>query len=113
MLNLNPDDLTKAWKDGTLERNTIYDYLAQNLSVLSHMVPRELEHVADLCFSLYEWSAKGGHLGDFLTAVVKNDLKEAVGRADNVNQKQLWVYPTFIYNCAPAGWKDGKNEKDS
>jgi len=40
--------------------------------------------------------------GDFLQAVLANDLKDAVGRADNTNINILHVYVTFLYNEAPA-----------
>jgi hypothetical protein len=40
--------------------------------------------------------------GDFLTAVIKNDLKEAVGRADAVNLPLLPVYVRWFYNVAPG-----------
>jgi hypothetical protein len=40
--------------------------------------------------------------GHFLTAVLRNDLKEAVARADPVNQALLPVYVQWLYNRAPA-----------
>jgi len=48
--------------------------------------------------------------GDFLTAVISNDLKEAVGRADDENMRNLPAYVAFFYNHAPAScW--GSKEK--
>ena len=41
--------------------------------------------------------------GDFLTAVIDNDLKEAIGRADGTNQHLLWNYVNWFYNHAPSG----------
>lgn len=110
---LHAEDLTKAWADGTLEHNTIRNYLTLNLDALKYMSVSELDHVADLCYGLYEWSTKERPCGGFLTAVIKNDLDRAVHAADDTNMKQLWIYPAFIYNCAPQGWKDQKNEKAS
>jgi hypothetical protein len=40
--------------------------------------------------------------GNFLTAVICNDLKEAVARADEVNAKLLREYVRWFYNEAPA-----------
>lgn len=40
--------------------------------------------------------------GDFLTAVLCNDLKEAVGRADDENMRNLPAYVAYLYNKAPA-----------
>jgi hypothetical protein len=41
-------------------------------------------------------------VGDFLTAVLSNDLSEAVGRADDENLSNLPAYIGFLYNEAPA-----------
>jgi hypothetical protein len=41
--------------------------------------------------------------GDFLTAVICNDLKEAVGRADDENIRNLPAYLGYLYNEAPMG----------
>jgi hypothetical protein len=48
--------------------------------------------------------------GDFLTAVIKNDLKNAVGRADSVNLPLLPVYVKWLYNVAPGScWGSPEN----
>jgi hypothetical protein len=41
--------------------------------------------------------------GDFLTAVIENDLAEAVGRADEENVRLLKEYVMWFYNWAPSG----------
>ena len=41
--------------------------------------------------------------GDFLTAVINNDLKEACSRADETNKNCLFNYMMWFYNEAPAG----------
>jgi len=40
--------------------------------------------------------------GSFLTAVLENNLIEAVGRADSVNVHELPAYVGYLYNEAPA-----------
>jgi len=40
--------------------------------------------------------------GSFLTAVLENDLKEAVSRADDTNIDNLPAYMAYLYNEAPA-----------
>ena len=40
--------------------------------------------------------------GDFLMAVLQNDLKNAVGRADDENIDQLPAYIALLYNEAPS-----------
>jgi len=45
-----------------------------------------------------------GHcpVGDFLTAVLENNLSEAVGRADDENASNLAAYIGYLYNEAPS-----------
>ncbi len=40
--------------------------------------------------------------GDFLTAVIDNDLAEAVGRADDENMANLPAFVGYFYNEAPS-----------
>jgi hypothetical protein len=40
--------------------------------------------------------------GDFLTAVICNDLRNAVGHADESNLPLLKLYVWWFYNVAPA-----------
>ena len=40
-------------------------------------------------------------VGGFLTAVLQNDLTEAVGRADDHNTANLPAYVSYLYNNAP------------
>lgn len=49
------------------------------------------------------WIEKGIYPGGFLTAVIENNLKEAVGRADDENVRNLPAYVAYFYNEAPAG----------
>jgi len=41
--------------------------------------------------------------GHFLTAVICNDLRDAVDRADSANMANLPAYVGYLYNKAPAG----------
>lgn len=41
--------------------------------------------------------------GDFLDAVLKNDLRRACEHADYENRLCLYSYITFLYNHAPSG----------
>ncbi len=45
---------------------------------------------------------KGILPGPFLTAVLENNLKEAVGQADDENLNNLSAYCGYLYNEAPA-----------
>ena len=46
---------------------------------------------------------RGWPPGDFLIAVINNDLKEAVGRADDTNIHLLKNYIMWFYNHAHSG----------
>jgi len=51
-----------------------------------------------------------GRCGDFLRAVVSNDLFQACGRADDINRPLLPEWVRFFYNHAPGDcW--GSKEK--
>jgi hypothetical protein len=68
------------------------------------------EHHAPLMEHIphYMWGGIGRYVlfgiapGDFLTAVINNDLKEAVGRADLANQATLAGYVKFFFNHVPS-----------
>ena len=53
--------------------------------------------------SLVSYIMKGVPVGGFLTAVLTNDLKEAVARADDTNAAKIVEYVKFLYNHAPMG----------
>lgn len=40
--------------------------------------------------------------GGFLQAVVQNDLREALGRADHINRDRLWDIVSWFWNYAPS-----------
>lgn len=50
---------------------------------------------------LRSYLISGVRPGDFLCAVLENDLKSAVQRADFVNENLLPNYVKFLYNFAP------------
>jgi hypothetical protein len=51
--------------------------------------------------------------GHFLEAVLSNDLKEAVGRADEGNMRVLPELVSFLYNEAPgACWGSPQRVKE-
>ena len=52
---------------------------------------------------LVRWIVAGIQPGDFLCAVIQNDMMEALGRADETNRPNLHNYGMFLYNYAPGG----------
>lgn len=56
----------------------------------------------DIIASLERYVKHGIKCGDFLTAVLANDLTEACGRADDDNQRTLFHIVAYIYNELPS-----------
>lgn len=51
--------------------------------------------------------------GDFLMAVLQNDLRGSCMRADSVNRYKLFDYLNWLYNEAPMGsWGSPENVKN-
>ncbi len=73
-------------------------------SYRTHLYSRLVEnHVPEhLHEGLVEYIAARRPTGDFLTAVLSNDLKGAVGRADEMSGPALPAIVRFLYNVAPA-----------
>lgn len=53
--------------------------------------------------ALLGYVTHGVPLGDFLRAVVSNDLFEAMGRADEDNLRNMPALVGFLYNECPTG----------
>ncbi|MDP3703891.1 MAG: hypothetical protein Q8R78_05845 [Candidatus Omnitrophota bacterium] len=65
------------------------------------------DHMMD---AIRRYIDEGLRPGDFLTAVIDNDLKEAVSRADDENLANLPAFICYFYNEAPAGcWGSREN----
>ncbi len=62
---------------------------------------------------LLEYINHGASVGHFLTAVLCNDLSEAVGRADDENLRNLPAYSTFLYNEAPSTCYGSKEKMEA
>ena len=52
-------------------------------------------------------------VGDFLRAVLCNDLMGACGRADSTNIELLPVYAAYLYNEAPAACHGSKDKYEA
>ena len=70
------------------------------------LAPDELDHVAMCCEHIQKWYHEDYPLGGFLAAVVRNDLTEAVFRADDVNLKALKLYAWFLTWNLPGDWRE-------
>jgi hypothetical protein len=52
---------------------------------------------------IIRWILDGIRPGTFLCAIVENNLKESIMRADIDNITRLIAYVNFFYNAAPGG----------
>jgi hypothetical protein len=57
----------------------------------------------DMLQSIQRYVVRGGHVGHFLMAVLTNDLREAVNRADGDNLRNLPAYVGYLFNRCPSG----------
>lgn len=57
------------------------------------------EHIRE---SLLAYANEHRPVGSFLEAVISNDLKEALGRADAENIDNLFAIVSWLYNYAPS-----------
>ncbi len=58
----------------------------------------EIDHISMCMEHIYKWYHEGYPIGNFLTAVVRNDFSEACFRADDTNRKALYLYALFCAN---------------
>jgi len=86
-----------------MEYNEIREYVERNNE--PGLIPDELDHVAMCCEHIQKWYYEGHPLGSFLDAVVRNDLMEAVLKADDVNIRALKIYAWFLTWNLPADWR--------
>jgi len=64
-------------------------------SIINNIEPRILE-------SIEAYIQQGRPLGDFLQAVIANNLMEALGRADLNNRRHCFEICQIFYNYAPS-----------
>ena len=66
---------------------------------------QELDHIVMCMHHIYCWYYEGYPIGDFLTAVVRNDFCEACYQADDINRKELYLYAIFLANKIPFDYR--------
>lgn len=71
--------------------------VAEMINEGRHLVPPHMWSAVERYF------LHGAPVGNFLTALLCNDLMEAIGRADEENVKALPDWARFLYNYAPQG----------
>lgn len=67
---------------------------------------------ARMAQAIIRYVDQGCSVGDFLTAVLDNNLREAIGRADDWNRDNLYQYVAILWQYAPAGcWGSPEKRK--
>lgn len=71
----------------------------------------DLERIPEHMHSaVTDYLKRGLEPGDFLRAVLENDLVQAFGRADTTNLEHMFDWASFLYNEMPSNaW--GSKEK--
>jgi hypothetical protein len=59
---------------------------------------------------IIKWILVGQMPGHFLSAVIKNDLRECIEKADDENMLLLSAYIQFFYNHSPTGCWGSKDK---
>lgn len=81
----------------------------QRVELMSAIRAKLLEglHKHDIPLHMHEgliaYVLTGRPTGHFLMAILTNDLRDAVSRADEENQPRIHEYVRFLYNYAPVG----------
>ncbi len=66
----------------------------------------ELGHIAMCMHHIWQWYFEGRPLGDFLTAVVRDEFSRACLLADDINRKALYLYALFLANKVGYDYRD-------
>lgn len=111
--NLNPDRNTthspvrcstcgKKWDAGNVDAPCRSVYRFRKFEISDRMLPR-----------LQGYTEFHRPVGDFLMAVLSNDLRGACQRADDENIENLPAYVAYLYNEAPgACWGSPEKVKE-
>jgi len=97
-----------------IDENQIKDWVKINASGLMPDIPlqeNEIEHITMCLDHLVKWYYEDYPIGNFLTAVVKNDFTEACFQADGTNRKSLYLYALFLANKLPFDYRIKANPK--
>lgn len=82
----------------------------QRIKVNGELVRYDLVPVDYMADGLAMYLEVGIAPGSFMTAVLCNDLKGAVARADDTNRRFIYEWVYWLYNYAPTGSWGGPDE---
>lgn len=84
---------------------------ANGLMPETALCPDEIDHIAMCMEHIYLWYHRDYPIGDFLTAVVRNDFSEACFQADGINRRGLYLYALFLTNKIPLDYRKKANKQ--
>lgn len=87
-----------------LNRSEIREWVEAQLEHEGLPPEDTINHLAMCLEHIVLWYNDNYPVGRFLSAVLRNDLMGAIGRADDVNLKYLRIYTLFLYNELPANY---------
>ena len=68
---------------------------------------------AHMMSGIQRYVSHGAPPGDFLTAIICNDLKKAVEHADDTNMTLIHLYVKYFYNRTPAPCWGSRDKMDA
>ena len=86
--------------------NEIRRWVRDNTKYIPWLGEEEIDHITKCLSHLAKWYQEDYPIGDFLRAVLKNNLSDACGLADDTNKRVLHIYPMFLYNNLPNDYKE-------
>lgn len=91
-----------------MEQSDIRQWVEANAKGLmpdTELASEELDHIAKCIHHICKWYYEGYPIGNFLTAVVRNNFSEACFQADGTNRKALYLYALFLANKIPLDYR--------
>jgi len=91
-----------------MNKEQIRLWVEQNAKGLMSQIPldaKEIDHIAYCMEHIDRWYHEGYPVGDFLSAVVKDNFSEACFQADDINRKALYLYALFMANKIPGDYR--------
>lgn len=91
-----------------MDRRDIKEWIIANSRGLMLQISlslNEIDHITICMEDISRWYYENYPIGDFLTAVVKNDFSEACFQADDTNRKVLYLYALFLANKIPYDYR--------
>ena len=89
---------------GSIERQkALESYVEDNSTILLSV--EETSHIVTCLDHLLDWYETGRPLGDFLTNLLRNDLKSTLATADSTNKKGIEIYVFFCHWQLPYNYK--------